>query len=124
MRPDPFTTLNAMQLWDFSVILFSDQNDVLTIRGSNDFDYYHNAEIRFIKVSLVDCPIHFSHAHFRTATEIERTVVSQHAGYSANQGTLYCIESQAGSDDHKFHFIAAARVEVDIATVKYRLPQP
>jgi hypothetical protein len=127
MTNDPFTALNAMHLRDFRVVSFVDSHDadddVLVIRGSNDFCYSHDAGIHFINVSFMERPMRFSHAQFRIATDFEIARAGMRSGGTSYEGTLYCIESESGSNNNRLHFIAAGRVEVNTDTVKYSQPQ-
>lgn len=92
---------------------------MLTILGSRDFSYYHNAEVRFFDVSFICCPTHFSHAVFGLASpsDFERL----RANESMDETTrLFCITAEAGNGFERDHFIAASHAEVTIKHVSYQ----
>jgi hypothetical protein len=119
---DPiFADLNARRIWDFQFDFAATagpaQFDVLTILGSTDFSYYHNAEIRFFDVRYISCPTYFSHALFGIASSSDSERLQAVA--IIDDTRLFCVTVEAESSDECDHFIAASRVEVTIKDVAY-----
>jgi hypothetical protein len=118
---DPFEALNALGLWDFKLDSLRERS--LTILASNDFDYYHQAEIRFEDVTFIECAEKFSHAVFRRDTVEERRARFARLGI---EGEVFCIRTEAadgcqGSEQDQY-FVVARRASCAIGTVYYCRP--
>ena len=110
--------LNALCLWDFRIASYND--DVLTILGSTDFDYYHKAEIRFHSVDFLECATAFSHAYFGVASKEDASRVLAKSEDHEPGVTVFCIlaDHDKGNYSAKY-FIVAERAECTIGTVYY-----
>ena len=120
MNYEIFDGLNSLQLLDFEVHSFESQRDgstdVLTIRGSRNFAYYHNAEIRFSGVEYCELPTRFSHAHFRAASIEETEALRRRVEF---EGSVFSIVEERDSDFERVRVVVAAAVEVLLETVQY-----
>jgi hypothetical protein len=113
-----FDELNARQLWDFNVKSYDGDKSILTILGSNDFTYYHQAEIRFYEVHFIGCPTDFHHALFDVASKEQRDKVLAPLDDRGENIIVFRITADEGADDSSTYFIAAERIECTVATVR------
>lgn len=115
-----FQDLNHLALFDFEVVSLESANALdgttLTIRGSRDFTYYHNAEIRFLAVEYMEIPTRFSHAQFRVASPNEVTFLRGRVDF---EGAVFCVIEEHGSNDERVRYVVASSVAVDLNTVSY-----
>lgn len=117
---DTFRELNELGLWDFQIHSFADAlgsaEGVLVVRGSRDFCYYHNAEIRFVGVEYMELPASFCHAHFRAATPEETEALRRRVEF---EGKLFCIVEEHDSPEERVRYVVASSASVDLTTVRY-----
>jgi len=110
-----FDAVNDLHLWDWRVESF--ERGRLTILGSTDFAYYHNAEVVFHEVEFMSCSTSFSHALFRGASDEERERLIENAEW---EGQLFTIVSDHGNgSDGLSYFVCAQRAECLLGKIYY-----
>lgn len=110
-----FSAINELHLWDWKIDGL--EGGRLTVFGSSDFAYYHQAEVVFHEVDLISCPTYFSDAHFRAATDEERGRFVDNRDW---EGKMFAIVTGHGNGpDGSAHFVCAERAECRIGTVYY-----
>jgi hypothetical protein len=117
---DTFQELNCLRLWDFEIhsfeLLGGSDEDVLVIRASRDFSYYHNAELRFVGVEYIELPTRFHHARVRGASVDEVAALRRRVDF---EGSVFCITEDSDSPDACIRYVIAKSVGIDLTTVRY-----
>lgn len=103
--PD-ISSFNALGMWEFVLIKFED--DILIIQAHQGYPKQYWAEIKFVGVEHISCPIYFFDARLRKAVEYETPLMQKHKTVN-----LYCFETPAtpGKEAEKF-YVAAWEMDI------------
>ncbi|WDV44824.1 hypothetical protein PV797_15035 [Clostridiaceae bacterium M8S5] len=117
--------LESNNIFEFNILSLK-EDGTLTIAGDFDLSYCHSVEIVFKKTTYISCPVCFSDAFFRIATESEKEVLSSKLYGNWNE-LIICIEADKNLYDvdknsydcSKKYFILAEEIEYKFGTVYY-----
>lgn len=116
------TIINALQkeiqtnnIFEFRISKLKEDGTVIIV-GCFDLSYHHSIEIIIKETTYISCPITFSNARFRLATEAEKEHLKTNLVSEWND-LIICIILDEDTDEPTKHFIFGEEIQYTIGNV-------